>query len=209
MSLEQTKNSHPLFFGFKPEICPDLDISKLEQHLSEESRDFGIDKCVDAVKEIFSPELLRDWDSLDIRTKESLIKNYADEVAKAFELKNYDGVYFETMQPFLLGYNNGDGSIHLNDSYLTNNMISPLELIDTITHELRHQYQSEAVMGFHNIPEDVKKEWLVGFEEYTTSSPYVYDPWGYIYNPLEIDANYAGSTVIREITKDLINSDWA
>ena len=37
---------------------------------------------------------------------------------------------------------------------------------------------------------------------YTNDSPYALDPWGYKYNALELDARYAGETVIREFTKD-------
>ena len=180
-----------------------------EQLVPKETRDFGISECVDAAEDIFSPEIFRDWDSLSPETKESMIKEYANRVAKAFELNCYKGVYFEDMSPSLLGYNNGDGSIHLNRHYLNDNHVSPIELIDTITHELRHQYQFEAVRGLHNISDDVRKEWKTGFEKYTIDSPYVYDPWGYIYNPFEIDSNYAATTVVREITKDMINGNWA
>lgn len=174
-----------------------------------ETREFGLTECVQAVEEIFSPELFRDWDSLSAETKESLVKEYADRVASAFDLVRYEGVFFEDMDSRLLGYNNGDGSIHLNKEYLSNNMISPIELIDTITHELRHQYQSEAIKGLHAVSHDVIKEWKAGAEMYTTNSPYVYDPFGYMYNPLEIDSNYASNTVIREVTKDMINGKWA
>lgn len=180
-----------------------------EQATSPETRDFGISNCVKAAKEVFSPEIIRDWDSLSFKSKTMMIQEYANQVAKAFELKIYGGVFFEEMQSCILGYNNGDGSIYLNDNYIKDNRISPIELIDTITHELRHQYQYETIKGLHRVPEDVQKEWQTGHEEYTLGAPYVYDPWGYIYNPLEIDANYAGSTVIREINKDMINGNWA
>lgn len=180
-----------------------------EQLVPKETLDFGIVECVKGAEDIFSPEIFRDWDSLSPETKENMVKKYADSVAKAFEIVEYHGVHFEDMSPNLLGYNNGDGSIHLNRHYLTNNLVSPIELIDTITHELRHQYQSEAVRDLHNIPDDVREEWEVGFSNYTTESPYVYDPWGYIYNPLEIDSNYVAGTVVREITKDMINGNWA
>lgn len=183
--------------------------SKEEYLVPKETRDFGLSDCIKAVEDVFSPEIFRDWDSLTPEPKAAMVKEYANKVAEAFKLNTYKGVFFEEMYPGLLGYNNGDGSIHLNEYYLTNNRVSPIELIDTITHELRHQYQYEAVQGLHNIPDDVRNEWTVGFENYTTDSPYVYDPWGYMYNPLEIDSNYASNTVVRELTKDMINGKWA
>lgn len=33
---------------------------------------------------------------------------------------------------------------------------SPLEIVNTITHELRHQYQNECINGYHNVPDEVK-----------------------------------------------------
>lgn len=39
-------------------------------------------------------------------------------------------------------------------------------------------------------------------EEYTDLPPYAFDPWGYKYNALELDARYAGETVVREFTKE-------
>ena len=86
-------------------------------------------------------------------------------------------------------------------------METPLKLVDTITHELRHQYQSECVQRFHDVSEEVIKEWTKGYEIYTTNQPWAYDPWGYKYNPLEIDARYAGESVIRGMTKDFINEN--
>lgn len=148
----------------------------LEKFFAGEYRDLGIDKCIEAAKEIFIPELIRDWDSLTPEKKRNLIQKYADRSASAFELKIYSGVYFESIPHNKLGYNNSNGSIYLNKVYITNNRISPIELLDTIAHDLKHQYQFEAVNGLHSIPEDVRNEWKTGFEEYTLGASYVYAP---------------------------------
>lgn len=137
---------------------------------------------------------------------EKICRMYAADVANAFELKAYKGIIFEEMDGFTLGTNNGDGFIHLNIKMLSA-METPLKLVDTITHELRHQYQSECVQRFHDVSEEVIKEWTKGYEIYTTNQPWAYDPWGYKYNPLEIDARYAGESVIRGMTKDFINEN--
>ena len=36
--------------------------------------------------------------------------------------------------------------------------------------------------------------------------PSAYDPWGYTYNPMETDAKYFGESMVRELTKDIINN---
>lgn len=170
-----------------------------------EQRDFGLDKCSDAAKEIFNPGVIENWSNLSLSQRKEIAGTYAAEVANAFDLKNYTGVYFENLDPGVMGYNNGDGSIHLSNDLIASYK-SPLEIMDTITHELRHQYQSEAILGYHNVSQEVVKEWSTAQEIYNYDEPYCYDPWGYTYNPLEIDARYAGETVIRNITQEIFNA---
>ena len=45
-----------------------------EQATSPETRDFGISNCVKAAKEVFSPEIIRDWDSLSSKSKTMMIQ---------------------------------------------------------------------------------------------------------------------------------------
>lgn len=170
-----------------------------------EQRDFGLDKCSDAAKEIFNPGVIDNWSNLSNDQRKEIAGAYANEVAKAFELENYNGVYFEDLDPGVMGYNNGDGSIHLSNDLIAG-WTSPLEIMNTITHELRHQYQSEAIRGYHNVPDDVRQEWAIAEQIYNYDQPYCYDPWGYTYNPLEIDARYSGETVVRNVTHDMFNA---
>lgn len=187
--------------------CNDADkkvIEKLGSNFVEE-RDFGLDRCTEAAKEIFNPGVIENWANLSLEQRKEIAGAYAKEVADAFELQNYTGVYFEDLEPGVMGFNNGDGSIHLSNSLIAA-WTSPLEIMNTITHELRHQYQFEAVQGYHNVAEDVIKEWATAQQIYNYDQPYCYDPWGYTYNPLEIDARYAGETVVRNVTHDMINA---
>jgi len=169
-----------------------------------ETREFGLDRCAEAAKEYFNPGVIADWMNLTDDQRAGICYAYADEVAKAFELENYGGVIFEDLGPGVLGSNNGDGTIHLTTDLL-NPMMTPLNLIDTITHELRHQYQSECVAGLHDVADEVRNEWAMASQIYTTEDAWCYDPWGYMYNPLEIDSRYAGETVVREITSQMFN----
>lgn len=172
-----------------------------------ETRDFGLDKCTEAVKEIFNLGVLMSWAHLSFEQKAELAGVYAKEVARAFELVSYEGLWIEELEPNVLGYNTGDGKIHMSISLILNPEVSPFTIIDTITHESRHQYQFEVVTeGFHNVPEDVAKEWAIAFQIYHNDvGPCCYDPWGYFYSPVEIDARYAAETVIRNITQFLFN----
>ena len=83
-----------------------------------------------------------------------------------------------------------------------------MQLVDTIAHEARHQLQMEAIANPEKfgIDEATINEWAVGKQAYTTALPSAYDPWGYTYNPLEIDSKYFGESMVREITKEIINA---
>lgn len=171
-----------------------------------EPREFGISDCSEAAKEIFTPSVIKEWPNMSIGQRKALAYSYANEVAKAFQLEYFKGVYIEHLDGGVLGYNNGDGTIHLDES-LVSGQESPFEIMNTITHELRHQYQSEAIKGFHNVPEDVIKEWSVAQSIYNYNSPSAYDPWGYTYNPLEIDARFAGESVVKNVSNSIINQN--
>lgn len=173
-----------------------------------ETREFGLDHCVEAASEYFNPGVISEWSNLSNDERAEICYAYADEVAKAFELEEYNGVIFEQLEPGTLGTNNGDGYIHLTTDLL-NPMDTPLNLVDTITHELRHQYQSECVNGYHDIAPEVRNEWAMATEMYTDGQAWCYDPWGYMYNALEIDSRFAGETVVREISSKMFNDALA
>lgn len=174
-----------------------------------ETREFGLDKCSEAAKATFTPSVIYNWMNFSPGKRQEISNAYAAKVAEAFELENYRGVYFEDLDPGIGGYNNGDGSIHISNNILSA-YGSPMEVVDVITHELRHQYQNECIHGHHNVPDEVRKEWAQAMAIYDSNSqPWAYDPWGYKYNPLEIDSRYAGETVVRNMTKDIINEQMA
>ena len=169
-----------------------------------EGRDFGLKQCSETALEIFNPGVIANWGAFTEGERRGIALAYADEVAKAFELENYKGVIIEKMEPGILGSNNGDGYIHIT-SDLIHWSSTPFEIMNTITHELRHQYQSECIGGYHDVSEEVRNEWAVATEIYNYNNPTCYDPWGYRYNPLEIDSNYAGNTVVRNVTSQMFN----
>ncbi len=198
---------HDTFEDVKDFFTDENDTKALDEFGPEfnEARNFGISECTEAAREIFNEGVINEWPNLTPEQRRDIACAYAAEVAAAFQLENYEGVYIEPMEDGTLGYNNGDGSIHLSD-VLISPYASPLEIMNTITHELRHQYQSEAILGLHDeVPESVRNEWAVAQQIYNYDSPSCYDPWGYTYNPLEIDARFAGESVVRNVTNGIIN----
>ena len=183
----------------------DLDVFKtLGPHFIE-ARDFGLEKCTEAAKKLFPLGVIMGWATLSAQQRMVLSEVYSKAVAEAFELVSYNGVYYSDLEPGVDGLNTGDGWLYLSKELLKPRK-SPFEIIDTITHELRHQYQNEAMQRKHNVSEDVIREWIEANNMYNQGMPCCFNPWGYNYNPLEIDARYAGETVVRNLTNYLFNS---
>ena len=179
------------------------------QHMNEavdsfgmETKEFGIEECKDSAQRIFTPEVMENWGQMSPEQRQKLAAEYADSVAKNFQLVDYKGLSVEQMEG-KNGYNRGDGIVHLSD-HLIQSQSSPLQVVDTITHELRHQYQIESIAGHHNVPFETRAEWYAGLETYTSKAPWAEDPVGYKYNPLETDARYAGTSVAQALAKDYL-----
>lgn len=165
-------------------------------------RDYGISKCIISAKEIFTPEIINNWSRITEENRLKLVLEYGKTVSKNFDLKEFHEIIIKELGFGVYGETSGDGYIYISESLVKNDMSSPLQIIDTLTHEMRHQFQMESLNGLHKVPQEIINEWRIGETEYTNSPPYVFDPWGYKYNPLELDARYAGETVVREFTKD-------
>lgn len=109
-----------IFVNPKPKEVPFAEFSSI--HAKEgiqETREFGLDACSEAAMEIFNPGVIDAWGSMTERERKAIALEYAERVAQAFELVNYEGVYIEKLEPGTLGYNNGDGTIHLTNDLLS------------------------------------------------------------------------------------------
>ena len=175
-----------------------------------EGREYGFKECVEVAKSCFTPEVIREWGHMTLKERNRVIQEYAKGLGDAMGI-NFKGIVWERMPVqngmYTYGYNNGDGYLHLNTDILAD----PGELmhvVDTVAHEARHQLQIEAIKNPHKFPIDEAtiKEWTVGRKTYTLDMPSAYDPWGYTYNPMEVDAKFFGESMVRELTKDIINN---
>jgi len=168
-------------------------------------REYGVKECSDAAKKFFTKEVLADWGKMSVKQREQIVTEYSNAVGKGLNI-DYKGIVYEKMSPNTLGYNKGDGHVYLNKDLLKHPG-AVINIIDTVAHESRHQMQSEAIKNPEKFGVDraTVKEWEYGFKNYTLDNANSLDPWGYHYNPVEVDARYFGETVVRELRKGLIN----
>lgn len=175
-----------------------------------EAREYGVKECADVAKDCFTPEVIRGWGMMDLDARNKVIQEYANGIGEAMGI-NFKGIVWEQFPiengMYAYGYNAGDGYVHLNIDMLADPG-QLMHVVDTVAHEARHQLQNEAIENPSRFPIDEAtiKEWTVGREIYTLDMPSAYDPWGYTYNPMETDARYFGESMVRELTKDIINN---
>ena len=175
-----------------------------------EAREYGVKECADVAKACFTPEIIKEWGLMNLEARDKVIQKYANGIGEAMGI-NFKGIVWEHFPiengVYTYGYNAGDGYVHLNVDMLADPG-QLMHVVDTVAHEARHQLQNEAIENPSKFPIDEAtiKEWTVGRDIYTLDQPNAYDPWGYTYNPMETDARYFGESMVRELTKDLINN---
>lgn len=175
-----------------------------------EAREYGVNECADIAKSCFTPEVIQEWGMMDLNARDKVIQEYANGIGEAMGI-NFKGIVWEQFPiengMYTYGYNAGDGYVHLNVDMLADPG-QLMYIVDTVAHEARHQLQNEAIDDPSKFPIDEAtiKEWTVGRDTYTLDMPSAYDPWGYTYNPMETDAKYFGESMVRELTKEIINN---
>lgn len=186
------------------------EISDADSEHSDAAREYGLHECAEAAKKIITSDVINAWGTMSLEERNKIAQEYAAAIGKGLGI-DFKGIVWENFDTsngtYTFGYNNGDGYVHLNSDFLSNPGML-MQLVDTIAHEARHQFQMEAIANPEKfgIDEATINEWAVGKEAYTTALPSAYDPWGYTYNPLEIDSKYFGESMVREITKEIINA---
>lgn len=175
-----------------------------------EAREYGVQECADIAKRCFTPEVVQAWGMMDLDSRDRIIQEYAQGIGEALNI-NFKGIIWEEFPiengTYTFGFNKGDGYVHLNVDLLADPG-QLMHVVDTVAHEARHQLQNEAIANPEQFPidEETIKEWTVGREVYTLDLPSAYDPWGYTYNPMETDAKFFGESMVRELTKEIINN---
>ncbi len=172
-----------------------------------DTREFGVKECADAAKDIFTPQVMQEWGMMSAEARFEKLEEYARRVADVLGVQ-VRVIYQEGLiQQGCWGYNDGMGNVVLDASFVTD-PAQVLEAVSTIAHEIRHQFQRDVCNNpsAYDIDPLTVAEWTVGFQTYTQERQTAEDPWGYFFNPVEIDARYFGESVVRELTRGFIDN---
>ena len=136
------------------------------------------------------------WDNASIEERKQILQDYMNEVIKVYGLKDVDAkIHWDpnakyTDKQILWGYyNHYSHTVTLNLNALTdkNSNWDSYELLETVSHELRHAYQHEAIDHPTDfmVTKDTINTWKENFDNYINFDD---DKDGYYAQPVEVDA---------------------
>ncbi len=179
-------------------VLESAQIELFEKQYISEVDEIRINKTVGIMVEVFSEDVISGWSDLSLDEKNDKLNEYYVKAGESLGI-NTKGVIVEPMyseQGTTMGYNSGDGYIHLNEAVVENpGMLG--QVLETATHEMRHQFQTDALANpsaFSDIPESVMKTWDYEFRNYINPD---YDYQGYYEQSIECDARDFAEDVLK------------
>ncbi len=174
--------------------------------LGEKTSDIGIEvkdgyneRATEVMSDVFTLDVVKEWPSMSMEQRAEHLDRYAKELGETQGI-NLVGIVVSDLYAEcgegVVGYNSGDGYLHLDFRQLQDPM-GLWEMVGTVTHEARHQLQHEAVANpdRFNIPIEMISNWA---ENIGADGHYIngnYNPEGYYFQTVEVDARNAEDTV--------------
>ena len=159
-------------------------------------------EAAEIMEEVFPQEIVENWDDLSPEAHEQLLDEFSARLGESLGIGPVDTVV-EPMDPSTFGYTDGNGTIHLNAEYVD----TPGHLaavLNTSAHETRHLFQQEVAAhpeDFPDLPEGLAEAWADNYVNYISAE---YDPEGYAYQPIEVDARAYAEGVIDRYLYDMM-----
>jgi hypothetical protein len=157
------------------------------------------EKATEVMAEVFDSKTLSEWGTMSMEQREAKLNEYYAGLGEALGIDAKGVVVedlFSTVGEGILGYNSGDGYLHID----YRNLQDPeqlLEVVQTTTHEARHQLQTEAIADptrFPEIPPELISEWEHNMTNYDNGS-FGYE--SYYNQGIEVDARMFAAQVIN------------
>lgn len=182
-----------------------LDVEILEKkNFISEVDEMRVDETAEIMAEVFTEEVLTSWSEMSQEEKTEKLNEYYIKAGENLGIET-KGVIVEPMpsEPGMIafGYNSGDGYIHLNEE-IVNDPDWLGQVLETATHEMRHQFQSDVLASperFPDIPKDILAEWRYEMDPRNYINP-DYDFEGYYNQTIECDAREYSANVLEVFT---------
>jgi len=166
-----------------------------------EGREFSehdsfIDAGTQALEELVCPELIAMWDHLSLDEKERVLDVITWRISELSGIPMH-GILIENLGYGTNGENRGDGWMYMDINHMLNSSFK--EVLDTLLHEARHEFQREVVRNpdrFPDVSPETKAAWAGNMPPQGVYISGEDDFYGYLNQPLEVDAREAAETMI-------------
>ena len=172
---------------------------KGETDTRKETNESINERVSEALTEIFDDQTLVEWGGMSMEAREAKLSVYYEKLGEILGI-DAKGIIIEdcyaTTKPGVLGYNSGDGYLHI-DYRDVQNPEKIGNLLFTTTHEARHQMQSEAIEDpsrFPWISPAMIEQWEYNMVNYHTGE---FGIESYITQIVEVDANVFAADVLN------------
>lgn len=170
-----------------------------------------IETVADIMGEVFTDEVISNWENLSIEERASYLNEYYAKAGQALGIDT-KGVYVDDLQALygqgVQGVNSGDGYLGI-DITLVADASRLEELLDTTTHEMRHQLQNDALRNpsaFPDIPEETLEQWQYEMNNYIDGT---YDFEAYASQAIEVDARAFAEEVVNDFMSDVTTDTYS
>lgn len=170
-----------------------------------------IETAADIMGEIFTDEVISNWENLSVEERTAYLNEYYAQAGQALGIDT-KGVYvadlYEMYGYGTQGVNCGDGYLGI-DIRLVADSSQLGELLNTTTHEMRHQLQTDALRNpdaFPDIPQETLDQWEYEFTNYVDPS---YDFEGYQSQAIETDARAFAEEVVDDYLSEAGNDTYS
>lgn len=170
-----------------------------------------IETAADIMGEIFTDEVISNWENLSVEERTAYLNEYYAQAGQALGIDT-KGVYvadlYEMYGYGTQGVNCGDGYLGI-DIRLVADSSQLGELLNTTTHEMRHQLQTDALRNpdaFPDIPQETLDQWEYEFTNYNDPS---YDFEGYQNQAIETDARAFAEEVVDDYLSEAGNDTYS
>ena len=164
--------------------------------------------AAEALRAIFTPEVIESWPEMTVEQRAWYVSAYTGYLGEMLGVQ-INSLSILDLGEGLYGQIDSNGNMEINLRLLDSPDISMLgDIIDTVTHEVHHQFQQEVVM--HPERFDVSAETVTIWRENLNNYiDWRYDPEGYWNQPVERDAReFAENVMVQGGLGHLANS-WA
>ena len=193
------------------ESLENKEINNSEGVVYNESDLERIEIAADIMGEIFTDEVISNWENLSVKERNAYLNEYYAQAGQALGIDT-KGVYVADLYEIegygTQGVNRGDGYLGI-DIRLVADPSQLGELLNTTTHEMRHQLQFDACRNhdtFPDIPQETLDQWEYEFTNYIDPS---YDFEGYESQAVETDARAFAEEVVDDYLSEAGNDTYS